>query len=252
VGWGWWGGGWGWYGYYPWYYWGGGPYYYQERGGGDAGALDLDIRPEKAQVYLDGQLIGIADNFDGWPRYLWLQKGTYDLVFYYPGFKTIARQYSIYPGVVIDVEDSMVPGEATRPEDLAATSTKHRDERLERREERAEGTTSGEPEWRERMERERGEMKAPPAEPSKAEEPYDARQKSARLVLSVVPPDAAIYLDGRFLGTGDDILQAKGTITVDPGDHELEVVRPGYESKTTSFSAEAGEEVDLEVELNKE
>ena len=253
LGWGWWGWGWGWYGSYPWYPWGGGPYYYPEHERGDLGALDLDVRPEKAQVFLDGHLIGVADNFDGWPRYLWLQKGTYDLVFYHPGFKTIARQYTIYPGVVIDVEDALVPGEATRPEDLAATSTEHRDERLKRREERGEDATPGEPEWRARVERERGEMKqASPAEPSKAESPYDARQKPARLVLSVVPPDAAIYLDGRFLGTGDDILRAQGTITVDPGDHELEVVRPGYTSKTTSFSAEAGEEVDLKVELEKE
>ncbi len=251
-GWGWWGWGWGSFGYYPGYPWGGGPYYYPERVRADLGALDLDVRPEKAQVYLDGHLIGVADDFDGWPRYLWLEKGTYDLVFYYDGFKTIARQYSIYPGVVIDVEDSMVPGQSTRPEDLAATSTERRDERLERREERGEGTTSSEPDWRARMERERGEMEAPPATPSKAERPYDARQKPARLVLSVVPPDAAIYLDGRFLGTGDDILRAQGTITVDPGDHELEVVRPGYASKTTSFSAEAGEEVDLKVELEKE
>ncbi len=246
-GWGW---GWGWYGSYPWYPWGVGAYYYPERVRPDLGALDLDVRPEKAQVFLNGHLIGVADDFDGWPRYLWLEKGTYDLVFYHDGFKTIARQYTIYPGVIIDVEDSMVPGEATRPEDLAATSTEHRDERLERREERGEGTPSGEPEWRERVERERAEM-GKGGEAPQAEQPYDARREPAHLSLGVVPTDSAIYLDGRFLGTGDDILRAHGTITVDPGDHELEVVRPGYESKTTSFSAEPGEEVDLKVELEK-
>ncbi len=247
-GWGWWGWGWGWYGYYPGYPWGAGVYSYPGEGRAELGALDLDLRPEKTQVYLDGHLIGVADDFDGWPRYLWLEKGTYDLVFYHEGFQTIARQYSVYPGVVIDVEDAMVPGEATRPEDLPATSTARRDERLERREERGEGT---EPEWRERMERERGAVGAP-GEAPEAGQPYDARREPARLTLSVVPPDAAIYLDGRFLGTGDDILRANGTITVDPGDHELEVVRPGYESKTTSFSAEAGEDVNLKVELETE
>lgn len=250
-GWGWWGWGWGWYGYYPGYPVGIGGSYYPGPVREDLGALDLDIRPEKAQVFLDGHLIGVADDFDGWPRYLWLQKGTYDLVFYHQGFKTIARQYSIYPGVVIDVEDAMVPGEATRPEDLATTSTARRDERLQRREERGEGA---EPEWRERMERQRREAgeAEEPAEASEPGRPYDARREPARVKLAVVPPDAAIYLDGRFLGTGDDILRSSGTITVDPGDHQIEVVRPGYESKTTTFSAEAGEEVDLKVELEKE
>ncbi|MCP4661949.1 MAG: hypothetical protein GY856_41630, partial [bacterium] len=50
--------------------------------GSEIGALDLDIDPEEAQIYLDGELIGTADNFDGFPEFLWLEEGTYDLVFY--------------------------------------------------------------------------------------------------------------------------------------------------------------------------
>lgn len=248
-----WGGPWGWWGWWGGYY----PYpygyydpvpYYASRVRSTLGALDLDLRPETAQVFLNGQPIGIADNFDGWPRYLWLEQGTYDLVFYQEGFQTIARQYSIYPGVIIDVEDQMVPGEATPPADLIAKSTARRDERLKADEERRKAADQAEPEWKERVRAERSEpgTMAPP--PKSA--PFDARVAPARLTLAVTPEDAAIYLDGRFLGGADEIAARHDGVVVDPGEHEIEVVRPGYESKTTSFTAETGEEVELTVALD--
>ncbi len=249
--WGWWG----WWGNYPYGY-GYGYYdpvpYYASRVRPSLGALDLDLRPETARVYLNGQPVGIADNFDGWPRYLWLEQGTYDLVFYHEGFETIARQYTVYPGVIIDVEDQMVPGDATPPEDLIAKSTARRDERLRRAAELRKAAEQAEPEWQERVRSERGESaeagdSGEMAEPSSG--PLDARAEPARLVLTVTPADAAIYLDGRFLGGADEIAARHGGIVVDPGKHEIEVVRPGYESKTESFTAETGEDVELTVEL---
>lgn len=251
--WGWWGG---WYS--PWWYypWGAGVYWYPERVRDDMGALDLDIRPEKARVYLDGAPIGVADNFDGWPQELWLEEGTYDLVFYHEGFETIARQYTIYPGVVIQVEDRMVRGEAKLPEELLARSSANREERLRRRLERGEEVADADRlGWRERVVAERAARaeegpEEAPEEMEGREGAYDARSEPARLLLAVEPADAAIYLDGRFLGTGDE-LGARAGLMIDPGDHELEVVRPGYESKTTTFTAEAGEEVELTVELER-
>lgn len=238
-----WGGWWGWWGWWPYY-----PYdyevrYYPSRVRPTMGALDLDLRPEEAEVFLNGQLIGIADNFDGWPHFLWLEQGTYDLVFYHEGFETIARQYSIYPGVIIDVEDFMVPGEATPPEELIAKSTARREERLRREEERRKAAEEMEPAWKERVREDRDR----PA----AAAPYDARQEPARVALVVDPVDAAIYLDGRFLGTADEIAAGRPAVVVDPGDHELEVVRPGYDSKRLSFSAESGEKVELTVVLDE-
>lgn len=233
------------YGFYPPYPWGLGYYWYPERVHEDMGALDLDLKPEEARIYLDGYEIGIADNFDGWPRYLWLEQGTYDLVFYLDGYETIARQYSIYPGLIIDVEDRMVRGEATLPEDLLARSTERREERLARRAERGEIPDADRPAaWRERVESERSEM---------VEDGYvDARAEPARLRLEVTPGDAAVYLDGRFLGTGSELGGVRAGLIVDPGEHELEVTRPGYETETTTFTAEAGEEVEVEVELEEE
>ena len=246
-GWGW--GGWGWGGYYGWGGWGGYPVVYPmpDR---SHGALDLDVTPERAQVYVNGELAGEADNFDGFPDFLWLENGTYDIVLYHVGFQTIARQVTIYGGQVIDVNDRMTPGQETMPEELISKSTVNRDERMRRdreteaeveAQERAYGEDSGsygedEREWRNRDNREE----------------IDARGEPGRALLTVHPGDASIYLDGRFLGTGTEISRLRSGLIVDPGEHEIEVVRPGHQSTNRSFSVQPGQEVELSVELQPE
>ncbi len=232
-GWGWgaWGGGWG-------GAWGGGVSVYPNQNA-THGALDLDVSPEKAEVYVDGNLVGRADDFDGFPDYLWLPKGTYDVVIYMDGYQTIARQYTIYPGMVIDVEDRMVPGASVRPEDLVSKSTVHRDERL-RRDREAEQEWRRSRAWRD----DAGE-----SAPGRSPQALDARGEPGRLVLSVEPGDASVYLDGRFLGTADELAHLRSGLIVDPGEHRLEVVRPGKEQEARDFSVEAGAEVRIEIEL---
>ncbi len=233
YGWGW---GFGW-GNYP-YYWGGayglGPYPIYVDGRPtrhDLGALDLDVEPEKAEVYLNGQPIGVCDDFDGYPGYLWLPAGTYDIAFYHPGFKTLARQYTIYPGLVIDVTDHLERGEAVLPKDLVSKSTARRDARIKEDEEKAAAAAGA---------------NQPPEAP-----PAMVQQGSARVDLSIAPHDASVYLDGRFLGTGDDLANLHAGLIVAPGEHHLEVVRPGYEIGRRSFAVASGQEVTIEVSLKR-
>ena len=264
-GWGGWGG-WGWGFGYPYYY-GGYPYYsawaypywgygytraYPAPGMG-SGALDLDVSPERAEIWLDGRLIGTADDFDGFPEYLWLEKGTYDVAIYLPGYRTIARQYSIYGGLVIDVEDTMEAGESTHPNDLVSKSTVNRDERLRRDREtqeearrRSEGSYGWSPDS--------GSYGNPGVQGGYREAPdgsesLDARGEPARLRLYVEPEDASVYLDGRFLGTGSDLARLRSGLIVDPGPHTIEVVRPGYASTRREIEVGAGGEQEVEVEL---
>jgi len=228
---------WGWYGSYAW----GGPYpAVYPRDGYRFGALDLDVSPERAEVWIDGKLAGVADDYDGFPDYLWLEKGTYDIVIYLPGYKTLARQYSIYPGLVIDVEDRLEPGEATHPSQLATQSHERRDERLRRDYERQQELgIAEEPAPR------------PETEPASPAE-LDARGEPGRLLLSVTPEDASVYLDGRFLGTGRELARLRAGLIVDPGEHTLQVVRPGREEQSRTFRVEAGREVELAIELDED
>jgi hypothetical protein len=241
-------------GYHPW---GGYPYYYGGYGPrwgytsvypNDSyryGALDLDIVPERAEVWVDGRKIGVADDFDGFPEYLLLEKGTYDVVFYSPGYKTLARQYSIYPGLVIDVEDNLEPGEAVHPQQLGPTSTERRDARIARDRERLREL--GQDDDEALVERSQRRAARPEAEPS-----LDARGEPGRLRLEILPEDASVYLDGRFLGTGRELARLRAGLIVDPGEHTLQVVRPGREEQARTFEVEAGRELELRVELSED
>lgn len=252
----WWLGYWGWYGwwdYYPYSGYGPGPYpyhgaYYARDGGPGMGGLDLDLKPGDTQIYLDGQYIGTADNFDGWPRYLWLEPGDYHFIFWHQGRRPIVREYKILPEVVIDVTDRLEPGEATPVEELFPTPTERRDARIQRNlEMRQRVEEESAASWRERSARVRR---------STADEEWEegeaAGESFASLRLRVEPADASVYLDGRFLGTADDLARLSRGLTVDAGEHTLSVVRPGYEAEEVDFDAESGEEISLEVTLGRE
>jgi hypothetical protein len=251
---------WGWYGVWnsPWYWgypYGGAVTVYPNGQYGNLGALDLDVAPERAEVYIDGQRVGVADDFDGFPTYLWLEQGTYDVVFYMSGFRTLARQYTIYPGLIIDVEDTLEPGEAVRPEDLPAKTHERRDARIrdDRERERQYEQRGDRPrpvaprgDWRERNP---GAVIQPRAGD---EQSRDLRGEPGSLRLRIEPSDASVYLDGRFIGTAETLSDLRSGLIVDAGAHRLEVVRPGWRSETRSFQAAAGEDVELEIELEEQ
>lgn len=195
-------------------------------GGDDLGAIDFDVDPEDAEVYLDGEMIGIADNFDGFPSYLWLRKGTYDVVVYRPGYQTLARQVSLNPGEMVDFNDEMERGEAVRPEDLPAKSTERREERLRRDRERV-------------------------AEAAIKARVRDRDFEVGRIHLDIQPDDAAVYLDGRFLGSAGELSFLSAGVVAEPGQHSIEVVRPGYRTEKKSVVVALGESVDIEVELHR-
>lgn len=252
--WGWWHsyawrygwGAWGWSGYGPYggYYGPYGPYgptWSARRDNERMGALDLDLKPGDTEIWLDGQLIGIADRFDGWPGYLWLEEGDYHVVFYREGYRTIAREYRIHPGLVIDVVDRLDRGESVPPEQLVPPQpTPRRDARIRRNEELRRATAGADDEasegadWRDR---------APAG---------DGRQDDVgvgTLRLLVRPGDASVYLDGRFLGTGDEVGRLRRGLAVTAGEHLLEIVRPGHAPVARQVAVGDGEDLELEIEL---
>lgn len=179
-----------------------------------AGALDLDLAPARTAVYEEGRYLGTVDDFDGFPDYLWLSPGTHELTFYLEGYRTMVRRFTVRPGQVGSVSESLAPGDSIRPEEPSADRPALRSRGAEEPERR--GLTT------------------------------DLRRAPGRLTLEVVPADSSVYLDGRFVGTGGDLVAG---LAIDPGSHELEVVRPNRLSSKWSFDVEPGGEVEKRIEL---
>lgn len=217
----------------------------------DMGALDLDISPGRTQVYLDGQNIGTVDDFDGWPQYLWLPKGTYDVAFYLDGYKTLARQVTVYPGLVIDMDDHMEEGPSVLPQDLQTKIHDRRDERLRYERERSNRIDRGErgDDWRERMPRRDRDDDAEDADGRAAVSAPGGENGWVR--FEVDPEDASVYLDGRFVGTAGELANLQRGLKVAAGDHHLAVVRPGRQPEEKDFEVEAGEETSLSIDLDE-
>ncbi|MBK9964556.1 MAG: PEGA domain-containing protein [Holophagales bacterium] len=274
-----WGAGWGWGG--GWGPYGGGVYVISDVAGVPAGnqyaRVDTDVSPEAAEVYLDATLIGQADDFDGYPDYLYLAAGKYRLEFRHPSYETVVKEIDVQPGQAIAINDEMkllaglkklqvVDPERHgtplgrvfgKPEAARSAGVTGRTGRFE---------VTGEPDSL-RLD-EAGEIEeidedvlppkrpAPPAAPEAWRAPDAmpgdvAPASQGRLRFDVEPDDAAVYVDDRYVGTAEELGGLRRGLRVKPGKHTVTVVRPGYASKTVDVESKPGAAVDVVIELEK-
>jgi len=122
--------GWGpWYGYGfglgwgPYWGWGPGPYYYGYPSGPDMnyamvsgmGAVELNVKPNRADVWVDGRYVAQARDLDGYPTYLWLPDGGHKLQVYKDGFKLFDEQIDVRRGMRSELKVKLEPGESQPP-----------------------------------------------------------------------------------------------------------------------------------------
>jgi hypothetical protein len=193
------------------------------------GAISLKVRPKSTEIYVDGQPIGKAGKYDGYPGYLWLDSGTHELVFHKEGFRTFSRKFEVRTGMVTEVRVEMERGESFLPE-----------MRME-----SVAPSGGS---RTVLPRDGSATRVPEAS-AKPGEVIDLRSEGGRIRVLAEPADASIYLDGRFIGTGADLSRLRGGLMLDQGEHQLEAVHPNFVSDRLSFRVKAGEELELRLTL---
>ncbi|HKQ59737.1 MAG TPA: PEGA domain-containing protein [Candidatus Polarisedimenticolaceae bacterium] len=218
----WWGWNWGWYGWgWPYYgYYGYAPYYGYPPGyyGGPGsqnmpGAIETDVKPKKAEVRVDGELMGQARDFNGTWDNLWLDPGRHRVELSAPGYQSLTLDVEVRPGRRIRIDEELREGEGDD----------------------SRSTTEPAPEP------DRGERERPAPGPAAA--------GRGRVRFDVQPGDAAVYLDGEFLGRADELARLHGAIPVAVGSHRVEVVRPGYRSEQIDVDVPAGEPARVKLEL---
>ena len=133
------------YGFGPYWGWGWGPYppaWYGPPGGVDMnyammagfGAVDLNVKPNQADVWVDGKYVGEARDLDGYPSYLWLADGGHKLAVYKGGYKTFEEEIGVHRGMKTTLKIRLEPGESEPPGTKPAgkSDEKKRDEKHER------------------------------------------------------------------------------------------------------------------------
>jgi len=97
------------YGYSGYGYPGGG--YVTAAPGGVYGRVRITDAPKGAEVYSDGDYVGIADDFDGRFQQLNLEPGPHRLELRAPGFQTATVDVNVQPGQTIHYRASMQPAQ---------------------------------------------------------------------------------------------------------------------------------------------
>lgn len=111
------------YGFAP--YWGpwGVPYAFAPPGGIDMGAaliagfgaVDMNVKPGEAEVWIDGKYVAEAKDLDGYPSYLWLAEGPHRVVVYKGGFASFDEEIDVRRGLRSDLKVRLEKGDAQPP-----------------------------------------------------------------------------------------------------------------------------------------
>jgi hypothetical protein len=265
-GWGW-GGWWGWGpGYWGGYY--GYPYGYVVYAPGQYGAaydwtvVKTDVSPEEARVYLDGRYIGTADDFDGYPDYLYLQPGKYQLEFRLEGFESHSVTVEARAGGRYRFDNKLK--KIAGAKQYGSYDTPEPEGGLQRywgKTKDASGDVPLGPEAGSEAGDWRGSQAPPPGTrpPSGTGEPAEgtgisvapAPAARARIQFRIEPADAVVYLDDHFAGTGEELSSLSRGLIVSPGAHKIVVSRPGYATQASQVEVTTERPQLVEITLER-
>ena len=250
-----WGPGWGWGGYWgPSPFWGGGVVVLSSSGPGGRpaparfAAVDVEVKPDTAEVFLDGVFVGKADDFDGYPDYLYLLPGKYQVELRHPLYQPVKIDLEVKRGQKVELarELKLLPGkgklDAFDPPDRGTPLGRVFGPRATPVDPRVRARSAEQGDYGVDAELDRPAPRQTRPAPRKNGRP--------RIEWKVAPGDASVYLDDQFIGTAEDLNTGSGT-RVEPGTHTVTVVRPGFKTKTFEVEGKPSALAKVSVELEK-
>lgn len=244
--------GWGWGGYYGWGAWGpgwwgpgyassmwwpgwgwwGAPALYAPPYWGVVSDARLMVKPRNTEVYVDGALAGVVDQYDGVFQSLTLAPGTHQISLYLDGHKRRDTNLYVAPGSTVKLRHTMEPLPADAAPDERPTPPARTAVAVAEPNPASPTTTPPMPSAR---------LSPPPGE---------SRQvagEAALLVIRVQPSDAEVLIDGQRWQSPDATRPLE--VRVPSGRIRIEVRKPGYAPFSTDVTVQPGEVVPLNISL---
>jgi hypothetical protein len=171
------------------------------------------VTPRHAEVFVDGYLAGIVDDFDGVFQRLDVLPGEHELTIYLEGYQTLTQKVLVRPGATFNVRHQLQPnasGEVTGPRPVVS---------------------------------------APPAAGPQVPGPGLAHAAFGTLSIRVQPADATLLVDGEEWSAPE----GDGPIRIDlpDGPHDVEVSREGLATYRRTVQVRAGRTLSLNVSLTR-
>lgn len=187
------------------------------------GALRLQITPKDAEVFIDGFLMGLVDDYDGTFQRLHLDAGEHTLEVYRAGYRVGRQKIFVGPHATLRVRyalEKLGPNEAAEPRPAARPVTA-RDEGAMDRDFPMEGAGPRDPR--------RDPARRPPVERHRGHRDRDHERhhhedRYGTLAVRVQPPDAEVLIDGE---RWDADPGGRLEVQLAAGRHHVEVRRRG-------------------------
>jgi len=222
----------------PWFfapYWSYPPYqygYWNDYGPGGA-SLKVQVEPKHAEVYVDGHLAGIADQFDGMFQSLSVEPGGREITVYLEGYRSIRQSLYLSPGSTYRIKgvlEKLAAGEPNEPRPQPAP-------------EQPELQAQASPQYRS------PQPQGPPPDRPVPDQypPVAGNSRFGQVAIRVQPGDAEVLIDGEPWRNpaGADRL----VVHLSGGTHRVEIRKDGYDPFVTAVEIKRGETTVLNVSL---
>jgi PEGA domain len=233
-----------WYGFgYPWGY----PPYYRTYLPPEA-SVKFEVKPNEAQVYIDGYYAGIVDDFDGAFQRLHVQPGEHEIELYLQGYRTVRQKAYLTADNTFKVKYNMErlgPGEQPEPPPEPINPPPPPPQQAGQPPMPPPGYPQQQP---------RGPVgRRMPPPPPQGQGPRGGQQPQSgygTLAVRVQPSDVEISIDGEpWRGpAGQDRL----VVEVSEGSHTIEIRKQGFRTYVTQVDIRRGETTPLNVSLRGE
>lgn len=204
------------------------------------GALRLQIKPKDAEVFVDGYLMGIVDDFDGTFERLHLDAGEHTLEVYRAGYRVGRQKIFIGPHATLRVRytlQKLGPNDAPEPRP-AARQVAARGNGPVDRDFPMEGAGPRDPRH--------DPARRPPIERPRERAPRDRDGGYGTLAVHVQPRDAEVLIDGEHWDVNHD---GRVDVQLAAGRHHVEVRRRGSRPFGQDIDVRPGDVTPLNVSL---
>jgi hypothetical protein len=212
-------------------------------------SVKLEVKPNEAEVYIDGYYAGIVDDFDGAFQRLHVAPGEHEIELYLAGYRTVTQKILLSANNTFKVKytmEKLAAGDPPpqRPQPLnppAAQGGPPMQQPPEGYPPMPPQRAPGEPGTR---------RLPPPPPPGSAPRSGQPQSGYGTLSVRVQPADAEISVDGEaWRGpAGQDRL----AIELAEGSHTVEIRKPGYRTYVTQIDIRRGDTTPLNVSLRGE
>jgi hypothetical protein len=79
------------------------------------GAVDVDAKPNRADVWVDGKYVAPARDLDGYPSFLWLKEGEHTIAVQKDGYRTFEEKVEVRRGMKTKIKVHLEKGEPAPP-----------------------------------------------------------------------------------------------------------------------------------------